>query len=65
MSIVTDTGYSIHAADGRLLDHRDHFEEALTCLKATDDGETVRRVSDNELLATKVRTRLKAPRWAA
>lgn len=52
---ITTVGYTVHAADGRMLAYVEHIEQALGVMRADDGAEVVRRVIDNEVMATKLR----------
>lgn len=50
-------GFEVQTADGVFCAWCEHFDDALRSMKAIDEAEQVRRVRDDELLATKWRIR--------
>lgn len=52
-STVTTEGYTLHDGRGRIVAYAEHADVALKLLRTTRAAETVRRVSDEELIATK------------
>lgn len=47
--------YSIHARAGATLHLTEHFEEALMAMRRIDAAESVVRIEDGQVLATKMR----------
>ena len=47
--------YSIHGRAGASLHLAEHFEEALMMMRRIDAAESVVRIEDGQVLATKVR----------
>jgi hypothetical protein len=52
---VTEAGFTVHDANGRIVAYREHFEEALEAQREIEESEDVRRVSDGAVCATKYR----------
>lgn len=52
---VTTAGFTINAADERVLAYREHLEQALAVMRSEYGAEKVYRVGDGALMATKLR----------
>ena len=54
-SVISSEGFTVHARGGELLAYVEHFECALAAMKRNPAAQSIRRVADEELLATKCR----------